>query len=216
MDEERQLDRQVRRQVYDVAMHRGKPPLIEEISSPLNLSPEDVQCSLQRLAAGRALVLQAGTGEVLMANPFSAVPTPFLVAVSGFSCYGNCIWDALGIPAMLRRDARIRTACADCGLDLELRVINGRIQGDSSLIHFAIPAHHWWDDIVFSWNTMLLFRSEEHVDRWCRQGKLPRGALLTLEQGRRLAQSWYGPDRREPTWRRKTVRRRKPCSWSLN
>lgn len=52
---------------------------------------------------------------------------------------------------------------------------------------------------------MLLFRSEEHVDHWCQQWKLPRGALLSLEQGWRLAQAWYGPDRREPAWRRKTI-----------
>jgi len=52
---------------------------------------------------------------------------------------------------------------------------------------------------------MLLFRSEEHVDHWCRQWKLPRGALLSLEQGWGLAQGWYGPDRREPAWRRKNV-----------
>ncbi len=52
---------------------------------------------------------------------------------------------------------------------------------------------------------MLLFRSEEHVDRWCKAWKLQRGALLTLDQGWRLAQAWYGSDRRDPAWRRKTV-----------
>lgn len=52
---------------------------------------------------------------------------------------------------------------------------------------------------------MLFFRSEEHVDHWCRQRNLPNGALLSLDQGWRLAQAWYGHDRREPDWRRKTV-----------
>jgi len=52
---------------------------------------------------------------------------------------------------------------------------------------------------------MLLFRSEEHVDHWCAQWKLERGALLPLEQAWRLARAWYEPDRRQPTWRRKTV-----------
>lgn len=52
---------------------------------------------------------------------------------------------------------------------------------------------------------MLLFRSEEHVDRWCRQWKLERGELLTLDQTWRLAQAWYGSDRRGPSWRRKTL-----------
>ena len=52
---------------------------------------------------------------------------------------------------------------------------------------------------------MLLFRSEEHIDRWCASWKLERGAVLSLDTGWRLAQAWYGPDRREPAWRRKTL-----------
>ena len=51
---------------------------------------------------------------------------------------------------------------------------------------------------------MLLFRSEEHLDNWCRQWNQPHGATLTPEQGWSLAQAWYGPDRRDPTWRRYT------------
>lgn len=52
---------------------------------------------------------------------------------------------------------------------------------------------------------MLLFRSEEHIDRWCRQWQRERGAILTLDQAWRLAQAWYGPDRRAADWRRYTV-----------
>jgi Alkylmercury lyase len=51
---------------------------------------------------------------------------------------------------------------------------------------------------------MLLFRSEEHVDRWCTQWRLPRGATLTVEQLWRLADAWYA-DRLAPNWRRKTI-----------
>jgi Alkylmercury lyase len=52
---------------------------------------------------------------------------------------------------------------------------------------------------------MLLFRSEEHVDRWCATWCLPKGALLTLEEGWNLARVWYGEDRRDPAWRRRTL-----------
>lgn len=46
---------------------------------------------------------------------------------------------------------------------------------------------------------MLLFRSEEHVARWCRTWKFPRGATFSLRQGERLAKAWYG-DRLSPNW----------------
>ena len=51
---------------------------------------------------------------------------------------------------------------------------------------------------------MLLFRSEQHVDRWCQQWKRPRGGTLSLQQGWKLAQLWYG-DRLQPDWRPKTA-----------
>jgi hypothetical protein len=39
---------------------------------------------------------------------------------------------------------------------------------------------------------MLLFRSEEHVDRWCRtRGRLKR-PRVTLDQRWQLAVAWYG------------------------
>ena len=52
---------------------------------------------------------------------------------------------------------------------------------------------------------MLLFWSEEHVEKWCRDWNLPRGEVLSLDLCWRLAKAWYGPDRREPKWRRRTV-----------
>ena len=52
---------------------------------------------------------------------------------------------------------------------------------------------------------MLFFRSEEHVDRWCESWRLPRGAVFPLEQGWQLARVWYGEDRRDPAWRRRTI-----------
>jgi hypothetical protein len=51
---------------------------------------------------------------------------------------------------------------------------------------------------------MLLFRSEEHVDRWSSRWRQPRGGSLTLEQIWGLAQAWYAWDRRDPAWRRRT------------
>ena len=52
---------------------------------------------------------------------------------------------------------------------------------------------------------MLLFRSEEHIDRWCATWHLPRGAVLPLEQCWHLAQAWFGAGRTAPEWRRYTA-----------
>jgi hypothetical protein len=50
---------------------------------------------------------------------------------------------------------------------------------------------------------MLAFRSEAHVEEWCRRQRVPGGATLDLEQIRRLGEAWYS-DKLSPEWRRAT------------
>jgi hypothetical protein len=51
---------------------------------------------------------------------------------------------------------------------------------------------------------MLLFRSEEHIQRWCSLWHQPVGGIMTLSQAWGLANGWYREDRRQAEWRRKT------------
>jgi hypothetical protein len=51
---------------------------------------------------------------------------------------------------------------------------------------------------------MLLFWSEEHVEKWCADWNLPRGEIIPLDKCWLLAQAWFS-DRRETQWRRRTV-----------
>ncbi len=51
---------------------------------------------------------------------------------------------------------------------------------------------------------MLLFRAEEHIERWCSVRGIARGAILTPEQAWRLAHAWY-KDKVKPEWRRHTL-----------
>jgi hypothetical protein len=51
---------------------------------------------------------------------------------------------------------------------------------------------------------MLLFRDEEHVDRWCRARELPRGTLVSPPTAWLLARGWY-EHKLTPDWRRHTT-----------
>ena len=147
-DEE--LDAAVRRFVYDFAEHEGRPPTVAEAAVELARAVDEAAASFRRLAAARVLVLQAESGEILMAPPYSAVPTPFVVESAGRSYYANCVWDALGVPAMLRRDARVRASCGCCGAAMTLAVADGALAESDGVVHFALPAARWWDDVAFT------------------------------------------------------------------
>jgi hypothetical protein len=145
-----EFDLAVRRAVYDHALRAGRPPSTVEAAQATHATTAEIRDAFERLAGAHVIVLQPESGEILMANPFSSVPTPFPVATARQSYYGNCIWDALGVAAMLGEDARISTACGCCGESLEIRLRAGAAEAPPSLIHFALPAARWWDDIVFT------------------------------------------------------------------
>jgi hypothetical protein len=144
------LDTGFRRHVYDITLRSGAPPTIAALASASQMSVDLVRESLTRLAAARVLVLQPSSGEILMAPPFSAVPTPFLVHTSQHTSYANCAWDALGVPVMMREPARVVTACACCGDEMALHTRDGGPPDAAGVIHFAVPARRWWDDILFT------------------------------------------------------------------
>jgi len=142
------FDSQVRVAVYRHIVDSGVVPKAAQVAVAVGCAPPDVLAAFQRLAAAHSLVLQAD-GELLMANPFSAVPTAFEVVVNNRRWWGNCIWDALGCVAALGGEGSVLTSCGCCGFALAAEVSGGRVRGEG-IVHFALPARRWWDDIVFN------------------------------------------------------------------
>jgi DNA-binding transcriptional MocR family regulator len=149
------FNNRVRLRLYQMFLELGRCPSSAEVAASLQCNTSDVLTAFQQLVAAHVIVLQPGSGEVLMANPLSAVPTPFVVetqADAGLqSWYGNCIWDALGVIAMLQSDGRILASCGCCGESMTVSVRKGEVQANPpGVVHFALPAKRWWDDIVFN------------------------------------------------------------------
>lgn len=144
------FDARIRLLVYRHFVDMDQVPTRIDIAHRAQASLDEVTDAFERLAEGKALVLQPESGEVLMAEPFSAVPTAFEVEVGDRSWWGNCIWDALGIPAVLGEDARIHTSCGDCGQAMRLDVEDGELLPANGVVHYSVPAHRWWQDVVFA------------------------------------------------------------------
>lgn len=150
------LDARVRLAILEEFLAERRPT-VEGIGDRLGVDAREVPAAFERLAAGRAIVLARGTRDIRMAAPFSGIRTDHQVTIGAQRHYANCIWDALGIPAMLAAaerpsDATIETRCADCDATLRLDVLDERVTANppSPVAHFAVPAAKWWADIVFT------------------------------------------------------------------
>ena len=149
MNDESIFEKRVRAEIYEITMREGTPPLAARVAEAIQAPVRTILGAFASLAERHMLVVQPGSGEILMAGPYSAVPTPFRVVASEWKAYGNCMWDALGIAAMSGSDADIDTSCGDCGAAMHVNVRGDRVEGDG-VIHFALPARLWWKDVVFT------------------------------------------------------------------
>ncbi|HUF52777.1 MAG TPA: organomercurial lyase [Dehalococcoidia bacterium] len=144
------FDTRVRLHVYYHLLGSGRAPSPAETASALGTPVQQVEAALGRLHDAHLLVLAPGTSDVWMANPLSAIPTAFEVDVGERTWYGNCIWDAMGVAAMLGVNATIRTPCPDCQERLLVRVESQSLVSADGVIHFAVPARQWWYDIGYT------------------------------------------------------------------
>ena len=144
------LDNDVRVFVYRFMVDEQRPPMPIEIGTALGTGSAEIEAALKRLAEAHVLVLAPGTPYIWLANPLSALPSPYPVTAGGRQYYGICIWDALGVIAMLGDEGSVTSLCPDCGDVLTLRVHDGEIEPRDNVVHYAIPAAHWWDDIGYN------------------------------------------------------------------
>jgi hypothetical protein len=143
---ERQLDEAARIAVYDQFVATGRAPVLARLAERLGVLEAELAESYQRLAAQRALVLNA-TGDIAMAIPFAAHPTAVRVNRLGVAWWANCAFDGLGIPAMLGCDAEVETICPQSGSPIVIPIRAGTPQNVACALHLAVPLTSWWDDI---------------------------------------------------------------------
>ena len=144
------VDRAVRLFVFEHFVETTLPPSVAETAEALAITPTESVAAYDRLASNHVLVLEPGTHEIRMANPLSAVPTAFPVSVGEKRYYGACAWDAFGVVAMLGGSGTVHSSCGCCSETLTLEINHLELRPVEAVVHFAVPAAQWWDDIVFT------------------------------------------------------------------
>jgi hypothetical protein len=144
-----QVDLDVRNVTYRRFVELGQAPTVGEVAASMGRGVAELTAAWRRLHDAHALVLD-DAGDLLMANPFAARSTDFVVDAAGRSWFANCGWDAFGIGAALHVDSAFDTHCPDCGAALHIRVRDG-LPDDPSLVFLVpVPASEWWNDIGFT------------------------------------------------------------------
>jgi hypothetical protein len=138
----------VRAFIYRRFVETAQAPTALETAAQFGLSLNQAVQIFADLHARHAIFLEPGAARVRMANPFSAIPTPFRVHAAGRSYWANCGWDAFGIPAALGADAEIEAQCAQTGQPLRFSVRAGAVTGAAALLHFPLPFARWYDDLI--------------------------------------------------------------------
>jgi hypothetical protein len=141
---------EIRAFVYQHFAETTRAPYVEEVATRFALSHEEGVSAYEELHQRHALYLKPGTHEILMANPFSGVATPFQVRANDRTYFANCAWDSLGIPAALHADAEIEAACTQTDEPIQLSVKNQQVTGSKALVHFLIPFRDWYNDLTFT------------------------------------------------------------------
>ncbi len=141
----------VRLFIYQFFVQNGRPPTTAESSVEFGVSIVEARRTYHRLHRAHVILLDPGTDSVRIANPLSAVATPYQATVDGRIFYANCAWDSLGIPAMLHQDASI-VACIEGHREpVRYAVSQGSLVAAPGLmVHFPLPFEQWYDDQIYT------------------------------------------------------------------
>jgi hypothetical protein len=139
----------IREAIYARMVAAGRAPTVHEAAVLAGIGLDAARAEYRALADAHVIVLHAGSHEILYAPPFANTPTRFAVHTGARSYFGVCAWDAFGVPAALRVDARVEAACAWSGEPIACGVDRGQAYGQG-VVHLLVPAAHFWDDIVFT------------------------------------------------------------------
>ena len=144
------FDLELRSAVYRHFADTARAPALDDISRAMRVPPDDVKAAYARLFAKRMLVPMPDGESIRMAPPFSGVPTQHRVRANGKEYFANCAWDSFGIPAALHADAEVLSRCEQTHEPLHVRLGPEGPPPSTWWFHVAVPAVHWWRDIVYT------------------------------------------------------------------
>ena len=173
-------------------VQNGFAPTINSLAEHFNCSSKKIRSSLRRLQEYHGVVLHESSDEIWIIHPFSLAPTNFLVRQGAQEWWGNCGWCSLGIAALVGGRVEIITTLGADDRQVTIEIEGEDISGPGLLVHFPTPMAKIWENVVYSCSMMLVFETEDHIDKWCYRHNVPKGDIKRLDELYPFAAEWYG------------------------
>ena len=137
--------------IYDRFVASGTAPTSADIAAYFGI---DTAAAKQRLAAlkfGKTVLVSPSSGEIWMAGPFCATKSAYALSDGTTTWYANCAWDMFGVALIVGKPLIAEAQCADCRerIAVECDPAHPPVECQA-LVHFLVPAKHWYEDIGFT------------------------------------------------------------------
>ncbi|MFB0565619.1 MAG: organomercurial lyase [Candidatus Aminicenantaceae bacterium] len=165
----RRSEKEVLRFILNFVLKSGKAPTPKRIGDTLKRPSKDIIRTLDELEGKDLLLRRKGTQEIVSIYPFSLEATPHqLFLEKGKRLFAMCAVDALGMPAMFKRDVRIGSRCGKCKHNITVEIRNEDIVSKShpGIMIWRAGSQDSLPDAETCCPKINFFCSKEHVEEW--------------------------------------------------
>lgn len=133
-------------------------------------------------------------GRMISFLGLSLTETPHRLEVGDTTLYAWCAWDALFLPRLIDRPARVRSPCRQTGQTVALTVSPDdfeELSPASALVSMLVPERGFGYDVLESFcHHVHFFAGREAGERWLAERESDDAFLLTVAEAFRLGRLW--------------------------
>lgn len=174
----------------------GRAPSKAALAADTGMDAASVSEALARLRARDIVVLDADTGEITGAYPFTERDTGHRVRLGAHVLNAMCAIDALGAGAMYGRDVAIDSTCRHCGAPVRLTT---RDNG-AALDDISPPQTVLWSGIRYEGQAatslctvIAFFCRDAHLAAWRDDNPESTGFKLSPAQAMQVGKAIFAP-----------------------